>query len=93
MTFADVEDTVAEIRWAKENGLVGIALPSLPESTPFFHSRHDPIWAVLQELEMPVNSHTAISSISTHMATGTLMAAPHPACAVPSSRRSRSSRT
>jgi predicted TIM-barrel fold metal-dependent hydrolase len=83
VSFADVEDTVAEIRWAKEHGLIGIALPSLDESTPFFHPRHDPIWAVLEELEMPVNSHTAISSISTHMATGTLMAVPHPACAVP----------
>jgi predicted TIM-barrel fold metal-dependent hydrolase len=83
VSFADVEDTVAEIRWAKEHGLAGIVLPSLDESTPFFHPRHEPIWDVLEELEMPVNSHTAISSVTTHMATGTLMSVPHPACAAP----------
>jgi len=83
VSFADVEDTVAEIRWAREHGLVGIVLPSLDEATPFFHPRHEPIWDVLEELEMPVNSHTAISSVTKHMATATLMALPHPACAAP----------
>lgn len=83
VSFADVEDTVAEIRWARDNGLVGIVLPSVPEDQPFFHPRHEPIWNVLEELQMPVNSHTAISSITTHMATETLKAVPHPACAAP----------
>jgi predicted TIM-barrel fold metal-dependent hydrolase len=83
VSFADVEDTVNEIRWAKEHGLVGIVLPTIDESTPFFHPRHEPIWSVLEELEMPANSHTAISSVTSHIATGTLMAVPHPACAAP----------
>jgi predicted TIM-barrel fold metal-dependent hydrolase len=83
VSFADVDDTVAEIRWAKDHGLVGIVLPTLPESTPFFHPRHEPIWDVLEDLEMPANSHTAISAVTDHMATQTLMAVPHPACAAP----------
>jgi predicted TIM-barrel fold metal-dependent hydrolase len=83
VTFADVEDTVAEIRWAKEHGLVGIVAPTLPEATPFFHSRHEPIWDVLEELDMPMSTHTAISGITQHMATETLKAVPHPACAAP----------
>jgi predicted TIM-barrel fold metal-dependent hydrolase len=83
VSFADVDDTVAEIRWAKEHGLVGIVLPSIPESTPFFHPRHEPIWDVLEELEMAAHTHTAISSITDHMPSATLLAAPHPACAAP----------
>ena len=83
VSFADVDDTVAEIRWAKEHGLRGVVLPSIDESTPFFHARHDPIWATLAELDMPANTHTAISSVTTHMAAATLTAAPNPACAVP----------
>ncbi|HEX3611151.1 MAG TPA: amidohydrolase family protein [Sporichthyaceae bacterium] len=83
VSFADVEDTVAEIHWAKQNGLVGIVAPTLPESTPFFHKRHEPIWDTLEALEMPMSTHTAISSITDHMATETLKAIPHPACAAP----------
>lgn len=83
VSFADVEDTLEEIRWAKEHGLVGIVLPTLDETIPFFHPRHEPIWSLLEELEMPANSHTAISAITNHMATATLMAVPHPACAAP----------
>ncbi|WP_019873796.1 amidohydrolase family protein [Sporichthya polymorpha] len=83
VSFADVEDTVAEIRWAKEAGLVGIVLPTLPDTTPFFDRAFDPIWDVLEELEMPAASHTAISAVTTYMPTGSLMKVPHPACAVP----------
>ncbi|GAA0607922.1 amidohydrolase family protein [Sporichthya brevicatena] len=83
VSFADVEDTVAEIRWAKEHGLVGIVLPTLPDTTPFFDRAFDPIWDALEELEMPAASHTAISAVTTYMPTGSLMKVPHPACAVP----------
>jgi predicted TIM-barrel fold metal-dependent hydrolase len=82
-SFVDVEDTVAELRWAKEAGLKGVVLPSLDEDVPFFHPRYEPIWSVLEELELTAHTHSAISSITQHMATGTLKAAPHPACAVP----------
>jgi predicted TIM-barrel fold metal-dependent hydrolase len=83
VSFADVDGTVAEIQWAKEHGLIGIVLPTVDESTPFFHPRHEPIWSLLEELEMPVNSHTAISAVTNHVATQTLAAVPHPACAAP----------
>jgi predicted TIM-barrel fold metal-dependent hydrolase len=83
VSFADVDATIAEIRWAKDRGLAGLVLPAFEESTPLFHSRYDPVWDVLEELEMPVATHTAISSVTNHIATGTLLAAPHPACAAP----------
>jgi predicted TIM-barrel fold metal-dependent hydrolase len=83
LSFADVEDTVAEIRWAKEHGLAGIVAPTLDDTTPFFHKRHEPIWDALEELEMPMATHTAISSVTRYMPTGSLMALPHPAVAAP----------
>jgi predicted TIM-barrel fold metal-dependent hydrolase len=83
LSFADIDDTIADIRWAKENGLVGVVLPTLDESTPFYHPRHEPIWSLLEDLEMPVNSHTAISSVTSHMPTQSLKVVPHPACAAP----------
>ncbi|MGH8998801.1 MAG: amidohydrolase family protein [Acidimicrobiia bacterium] len=83
VSLVDVDATVEAIRWAREAGLRGVVLPAVDESVPFFHTRYEPIWSVLEELEMPVNSHTAISSITQHMATGTLKAVPHPACALP----------
>jgi len=83
LSFADVEDTIAEIRWAKEAGLAGIVLPAMSEDRPLFAAEFDPVWSTLAELRMPVCTHTAISSVTTHMASATLKSVPHPACAAP----------
>jgi predicted TIM-barrel fold metal-dependent hydrolase len=83
LSFADPEATVSEIRAAKEAGLKGIVLPAMNENTPLFDKRFEPVWSVLEELRMPVCSHTAISSITDHLSPGTLQAVPHPACAQP----------
>ncbi|HEY4410143.1 MAG TPA: amidohydrolase family protein [Acidimicrobiia bacterium] len=83
VSFVDVDATVEELRWAKDAGLAGIVLPAVDESVPFFHPRYEPIWSALEELELPVATHTAISSVTKHMATGTLTSVPHPACALP----------
>jgi predicted TIM-barrel fold metal-dependent hydrolase len=83
LSFADPEATVKEIRWAKEAGLKGIVLPAMDENAPLFDKRFEPVWSVLEELETPVCSHTAISSITDHLAPGTLRSVPHPACALP----------
>jgi predicted TIM-barrel fold metal-dependent hydrolase len=86
VSFADVEDTVREIHWAKENGLIGAMLPTLDEKTPFFHERHEPIWNTLEELEMPVTTHTGMSAVSRQneiLAREFLKTAPHTACMFP----------
>jgi len=83
VSFADVQATVAEIRWAKEAGLAGIVLPAMDENAPLFDARFDPVWSVLEDLELAVCSHTAISSITNHLSPGTLQSVPHPACATP----------
>ena len=83
LSFADPAATVEEIRWAHGAGLKGIVLPAMSEDRPLFHRDYEPVWSVLEELAMPVCTHTAISSVTDHLATGTLKAAPHPAAVQP----------
>jgi predicted TIM-barrel fold metal-dependent hydrolase len=56
----DVDDTMAEIRWLKEAGLTGgILLPGDAPSqlVPLYYPAYDPIWALCEELEVPVHRH------------------------------------
>lgn len=55
----DIEDTVAEIRWAKEAGLRGVLLPGDHHLKlhNLYYKSYDPIWAVCEELGMPVGRH------------------------------------
>jgi predicted TIM-barrel fold metal-dependent hydrolase len=58
----DVDEAVAEIRWAKDAGLRGILLPAdhhLKLHNLYYES-YDPIWAVCEELEMPIGRHGAL---------------------------------
>jgi predicted TIM-barrel fold metal-dependent hydrolase len=59
----DIDVTVQEIRDAKEMGLWGgVLLPSSTGSHPFYHHpRYEPIWAVCEELGMPIQSHSGWS--------------------------------
>jgi len=59
-SLADVEAAVAEVKWAKENGLKGVMLPLVYYNIdePFVNDpRYDPLWAACAELEMPVHTH------------------------------------
>lgn len=62
VAFDDVDAALTEIRWAKEHGLAGVLLPTFSAETPLFHERYEPIWALLEELELPINSHIALSA-------------------------------
>ncbi len=58
----DVDDAIADVRWIKEHGLRGgILLPNVPPDAKWVRPLYDPVydrlWAVLEELEMPVNLH------------------------------------
>lgn len=58
MTIHDVEDAVAQVRWAKEHGLRGVLLPAGVGDLPFYHHpRYEPIWSVCEELELPLHTH------------------------------------
>ena len=58
--YHDVDAAVAEVRWAREAGLTGgILLRSQPEGDlPGFNDlRYEPLWAVCEELDMPIHTH------------------------------------
>src|SRR5207302_5828537 len=56
----DVDAAVAEITRAHESALRGgILIPSMWQPYPPYHdARYDPIWAVCEELSMPVHVHS-----------------------------------
>ncbi|MCA9774316.1 MAG: amidohydrolase, partial [Myxococcales bacterium] len=54
----DIQEAVREIRWARENGLRGIMIPTMWGSQPpYHHPRYEPIWEVCADLDMPVHTH------------------------------------
>ncbi len=56
---APVEDVVAEIRRAKESGLNGVMIPAMwVNEAPYHDRKYDPIWATLEELKMPIATHS-----------------------------------
>jgi len=61
-----VEESVQEIRWAKENGLTGgVLLPGAPPGSgvaPLYAPEYEPIFAVCEELGMPLNHHAGGAS-------------------------------
>jgi predicted TIM-barrel fold metal-dependent hydrolase len=61
VSFDDVDLALDEIRWAREAGLRGVLLPTFSSEFPVWHPRFARVWSLLEELEMPVNSHTAMS--------------------------------
>jgi len=67
ITLNDVDEAVADVRWARERGLRGILLPGVSPDTPWidplFSAIYDPIWAVCQELDMSITHHSGGSGI------------------------------
>jgi predicted TIM-barrel fold metal-dependent hydrolase len=66
----DLDAAVAEIHWAKENGLTGgILLPGAPPGSglpPLFDPNYyEPLWATCAELGMPVNHHSGSAAPNT----------------------------
>jgi len=58
--LGDVDAAVAEVRWAKEQGLSGVLIPADSHSrlVNLYERNLDPFWAVCEELEMPVHRHS-----------------------------------
>ena len=58
----DLDDTLAEIRWAKENMHVfgGILLPNIPPNSPLpplWDPHYEPLWELCEELDVVCNIH------------------------------------
>ncbi len=62
----DIDEAVAEVRWAKEAGLAGILMPSdhMKQLVNIYEARLDPFWAVCCELNLPVHRHATSSGES-----------------------------
>ena len=63
----DIDDAIEDVRWIKEHDLRGgVLIPNIPPDVkwikPLNHPDYDPLWAVCQELEIPVNSHGGTGS-------------------------------
>jgi predicted TIM-barrel fold metal-dependent hydrolase len=61
---------VGEIRWARDHGLTGgVLLPGAPPGSglpPLFDpAYYEPLWAVCEELDMPVNHHSGSAAPAT----------------------------
>ena len=59
LTVHDLDATVAEITWARENGMKGVIIPTVPGDglPPYYDQCYDQMWAACQDLEMPVHIH------------------------------------
>jgi predicted TIM-barrel fold metal-dependent hydrolase len=58
----DIDDAIEDAKWIKEHGLRGgVLLPNVPPDAkwvkPLYDPEYDRLWAVLQDLEIPVNVH------------------------------------
>jgi predicted TIM-barrel fold metal-dependent hydrolase len=65
----DIDDAIEDVRWIKEHGLRGgVLLPTIPPDVdwikPLNHPDYDRLWAVCEELEVPVNCHGGTGSPS-----------------------------
>ena len=63
LPFDDLDATIAEIRRAHESGLRGVMIPPL-QDPPYSDRSYDKVWAVLQELDMPMHTHTGPAPIA-----------------------------
>ncbi len=64
----DIDDAVAEVRWAKENGLRGVLLPGdhVLKMVNLYYPRYEPLWAACAELELPIHRHAAAPTESVY---------------------------
>jgi predicted TIM-barrel fold metal-dependent hydrolase len=58
----DIDDAIADVKWIKEKGLRGgILLPNVPPDAkwvkPLYDPEYDRLWALIQDLEVPINVH------------------------------------
>jgi predicted TIM-barrel fold metal-dependent hydrolase len=55
----DVDEALAEIRWARENGLRGVLIPSMwGKLAPYHDPKYDPIWSACEDLGLVVHLHS-----------------------------------
>jgi predicted TIM-barrel fold metal-dependent hydrolase len=59
----EIDDVLAEIHHAKESGLGAVMIPAMwGHEVPYHDRRYDPVWALCEELAMPVVTHSGSAS-------------------------------
>src|SRR5262245_60642544 len=63
----DVDDAIEDATWIVEHGLRGgVLLPNVPPDVkyvkPLYDPCYDPLWATIQDLEIPLNLHSGTGS-------------------------------
>ena len=63
----DIDDAIEDVTWIKNKGLRGgVLLPNVAPDVkwvkPLYHPDYDRLWAVLQDLDIPVNLHSGTGS-------------------------------
>jgi predicted TIM-barrel fold metal-dependent hydrolase len=61
--ISDVEDTIAEVKRARDDGLCGVLLPSdhFTQLQNVYYTKYEPLWSVLEDLDMSVGRHGGIT--------------------------------
>lgn len=58
----DIDETIKEIIWAKKNGLKGVFFPAFTGDYDLYnHTKYHKVWALLQDLELPLHFHSGAS--------------------------------
>ncbi|MCH2169686.1 amidohydrolase [Myxococcota bacterium] len=60
ITVDDIDVTLSEVKWLRDNGVFGgIVLPVDTNGQPFYnHPRYEPLWALCEDLEMTIHTHS-----------------------------------
>jgi|SRR5271169_29969 len=56
--YWDIEASIREMKWAREQGLRGVVFPALQEGIPAFSEPDwDPFYSVCEDLDLPLSTH------------------------------------
>lgn len=80
VSWHDVDQALEDIKEIDTSKVRGLVLPEFEPERPLFHPQHEPIWDLIDELGLVVNSHAGLSASSNQSLN--MPGVPHPACAI-----------
>ncbi|HQV57072.1 MAG TPA: amidohydrolase family protein [Ilumatobacteraceae bacterium] len=67
----DIDAAVAEVQWVAASGGKSIQLPVFPNELglpDYWHDRYDPLWAAIQETDLPICCHIGLNTMLDNLA-------------------------
>ncbi len=75
--FWGVDVAVAEVEWAKANGLGGILMPHMwMDQDPYHHPKYEPLWAACEDLGIIIHFHSGAAATQDYFGAALFGAAP-----------------